>query len=593
MNKTNLRQLKRNLHGVSVVIGALMLTLIVVTAAASFAIFTAQKQEELQEQEFANLLIESEQIAIIGIENIKYNLSSYNLSDVSFVVSNQHLRESKITGLSINDLVFRRFHIEREDSTKETWNFSRGKFRLNTYVANTSNSEWYLFIDNNLNKKFDNDKDDIYNPDFNKTGTKESELSTSSNDWIWLYAEDKSGNPYLFKDDDSNNSYTENEQNISLSDTDATPESNDVGTAYPVNDKLKLQSMERIRILLNDIDSYFSNVFFKPKNIDNITKNNPIKFNIRTSLTNTFEKIFLPPTPNIEIRREQDSILLDGSNSFCEDDANIIEWEWNLTKLNPDPEVYLPIMYGPEINANRILTEDSGVFDFERHDVTWNITLTVKNNYGMLGIFNVTYIQDFRESMTNDEDLELMDVLPTYYGAQSNVVSVNITIRSNSKYSSNITDFWINNKLNTTDMNISCYDDNFTNITVDSIPQQQPITIKIKTALGNTFEKTFYPPNPVIRIQTESLPTGGDDYYILDGSLSDHPGDGYIVSWKWNVTNTSDNGNLDYLEPEPVGRKAMIDSSFINATEDYKYRVNLTVIDNFNMIGKSSFIFKP
>ena len=105
-----------------------MLTLIVVSAAASFAIFTAQKQEELQKQEFSKLLRDSEQLQINRIE-VEYNMSSYNLSNCTFFLTSQHQRDTKISGLTLNELVLKRFHVDRQGAERETWNFSRGAYR--------------------------------------------------------------------------------------------------------------------------------------------------------------------------------------------------------------------------------------------------------------------------------------------------------------------------------------------------------------------------------------------------------------------------------------------------------------------------------
>ncbi len=555
-----------------------MLTVIVVSAAASFAIFTAQKQEELQKQEFSKLLRDSEQLQINRIE-VEYNMYSYNLSNCTFFLTSQHQRDTRVNGLTLNELVLKRFHVDRQGSQgteRETWNFSRGSYRKNVYVANTSTNQWYLFIDNTLDRTYIKGEDTIVDYDFNNTGTKEAELVTNSRDWVWLYEVDSNGNPYLFHNGE-NRSLPLNESKSIIHDPSKK------GTLYPLHHQLQISPMERIQITIENIDESFDDWFFKLKDIDNISSNTPIQFSVQTSLTNVFEKTFLPPIPNIEIRQEENSIILDGSRSFCEDEATIIEWKWEFNSYTS---------YGKQINANQILTDQDGVTDFQNYEVKWNIRLTVKNNYGMLGRTPfATHTQDFQETMIQAERLEFIDILPTYDDDNDDVKSVNITIKSNSKYDSNITDFWINNELNTTDMNISRYDSNYSNITLDNpIKLQQPITIKIKTALGNTFEKTFYPPNTLIRIQTESLPGGQGDYIILDGSQSDHPGDGYIVSWNWNVTNTT---LPTYLTPEPAGRKVHVPSTFINVTGDYTYQINLTVVDNYRMKGKSTFIFEP
>lgn len=114
--------------------------------------------------------------------------------------------------------------------------------------------------------------------------------------------------------------------------------------------------------------------------------------------------------------------------------------------------------------------------------------------------------------------------------------------------------------------------------TTDIIAQNTPITLEIITGLTNTFEKTFYPPTSIIKITTESqwdyTSQNYTDFYILDGSLSDHPGDGYIVNWDW------------FIQPESAtsfaktGRKIRADPPL-----DW---INLTVIDNYGMIGTST-----
>ncbi len=118
------------------------------------------------------------------------------------------------------------------------------------------------------------------------------------------------------------------------------------------------------------------------------------------------------------------------------------------------------------------------------------------------------------------------------------------------------------------------------------VKQNEHITIKIYTSRGNVFEKTFYPPSAVIKIQVDSLPPTYDNYYLLDGSSSDHPGDGYILKWNWNVTNMT----VPLTNLKTSGRIAQItDSAFIST--GYAYWVNLTVTDNYGMNGKTSFYY--
>ncbi len=122
----------------------------------------------------------------------------------------------------------------------------------------------------------------------------------------------------------------------------------------------------------------------------------------------------------------------------------------------------------------------------------------------------------------------------------------------------------------------------------ENITTNDPIQFDISTNLVNTFSKTFIPPTAIIKIETESLPAG-PSFYILDGSASDHPGEGYIIKWEWNVTNTTSPAHSTY----PYGRKTQIDPTFGFGGPGNIYWVNLTVTDNFGMNGFSAFQYKP
>jgi hypothetical protein len=106
----------------------------------------------------------------------------------------------------------------------------------------------------------------------------------------------------------------------------------------------------------------------------------------------------------------------------------------------------------------------------------------------------------------------------------------------------------------------------------ETITTYDPLTIEITTTLSNTFSKTFYPPTAIIQIITESQwdPSTGDykDFLILDGSSSDHPGDAYIISWKWMIDNST---NLH-------GRKVRAPDLTTGS-----HTITLTVTDNFGM----------
>jgi hypothetical protein len=117
----------------------------------------------------------------------------------------------------------------------------------------------------------------------------------------------------------------------------------------------------------------------------------------------------------------------------------------------------------------------------------------------------------------------------------------------------------------------------------EEININEPIILEISTSLINTFYQAFIPPTAIILVSTESLWNGTDyeEYIILDGSLSDHPSDGYITQWNWTIKNASSNPLYSWNK---IGRK--IRAQF-NASQSYvDYIITLEVTDNFGMIGR-------
>jgi hypothetical protein len=128
---------------------------------------------------------------------------------------------------------------------------------------------------------------------------------------------------------------------------------------------------------------------------------------------------------------------------------------------------------------------------------------------------------------------------------------------------------------------------NISNDSFDSttILSSDVVKLELVTKFGNSFSRVFIPPTAIIKIDTESLPNA-TSYYILDGSASDHPGDGYIIKWNWTVTDISNTFPNNYLH----GRKAQFIANGLPG--DY-YQIDLTVTDNYGMKGMSSFKFQP
>lgn len=114
------------------------------------------------------------------------------------------------------------------------------------------------------------------------------------------------------------------------------------------------------------------------------------------------------------------------------------------------------------------------------------------------------------------------------------------------------------------------------------IPIHQYVKFNLMTRLLNNFEKTFIPPTAIIIVAVEQYwnysTASYDNYTILDGSLSDHTDDGYIVSWKWTIS------------PEDVecsGRKVRAP---IEPTASY-HTIVLKVTDNSGLVGMDTITY--
>ena len=96
-----------------------MLTLIVVVAAGSFAVFVAQKQQAVQDQELYQLHQQQELLVIDDL--ITRPASNATLSDLNFTVSSNHQLESKITRINVNGHVLRDWLTYRLNVTSGAW----------------------------------------------------------------------------------------------------------------------------------------------------------------------------------------------------------------------------------------------------------------------------------------------------------------------------------------------------------------------------------------------------------------------------------------------------------------------------------------
>jgi len=390
-----MKKIPNNHLGVSPIIATIMLTLIVVVAASTFAIFIAQQQEEYQEAEKAKLQRELENIRIMGIENIEYNSSDY-LHNVEFIITNLNDEDSIITNLHLNNYVIKQFIITNQDtSKKEVWNldYTNGKFTQNAVYANDSNlGEPYIFNDVNYDSNYSENESIIdRDPDLDNVLA-----SPTEGNFGYLYAIDDSGEPYLFRDFNTNKTYDQNNSNETIKHDDidydnktANPKDGDIGSFYPGYQNLQIDANEHIYIEVKDIEKK-DNVII-PEH-EKISLNDAITFEISTRLLNTFERTFYPPTAIIKVTTESqwnstagsytDFIILDGSSSDHPDEnAFIVNWTWTIENYT-NPDTFNWSGKGRKLRAE---------FDDSKSDAKYWIILQVTDNYGMANIEKIKY----------------------------------------------------------------------------------------------------------------------------------------------------------------------------------------------------------
>jgi hypothetical protein len=290
-----MRHLNNNTQAVSVIVGALMLTLIAVTAATSFSLFVSQQQELRQQAEFASLQRELEEISIMQIQHPTYNLDKH-LQSVGFILTNLHNDDSTITSFRINQNYIRRFILQRTTGTEEYWQVSAqtGRLRRGASLTSDPTGEEYLFYDN------DNDKE------------------YSIGDVVIDY-------------DYDNNEIRANPQYGDKATDDI------IYTEY--HHPLIVSSQEQITITIHDI---LNDVYLTHK----ILNHNSITLQTYSKLNNDFSKTFYPPVALIQLDLTTTPQICDGTKSYSfSENAYIVEWEWTIQDPGIDPH---PI-YGPKI----------------------------------------------------------------------------------------------------------------------------------------------------------------------------------------------------------------------------------------------------
>ena len=87
-------RLLKNSLGITPIIATVMLTLIAVVAATTFAIFVSQQQEEYQQSEWKATLAELENLEITAINKFNYS-DNTTIDGINITVTSRHTRDSE------------------------------------------------------------------------------------------------------------------------------------------------------------------------------------------------------------------------------------------------------------------------------------------------------------------------------------------------------------------------------------------------------------------------------------------------------------------------------------------------------------------
>ena len=104
----------------SEIVGALMLTVIVVVAAGSFAVFVSERQKQVQDQQMYQL---DKQQELLVINSLRPTTASGNdqFLNLNFTVTSEHQHESHVTKVAVDGLVLRQFETYSLNLSSGNW----------------------------------------------------------------------------------------------------------------------------------------------------------------------------------------------------------------------------------------------------------------------------------------------------------------------------------------------------------------------------------------------------------------------------------------------------------------------------------------
>lgn len=159
---------------------------------------------------------------------------------------------------------------------------------------------------------------------------------------------------------------------ININGTNAANYTDKDGVSYNFQNQFPVPAARSRQIFLNLTSNFTSPL--------NISKNDPIRVILFTSLTNNFERVFLPPVPIIKVSSESDVgfgnvLVLDGSDSISHE-STIINYQWlviNNTDNSPIKStagqmVRIPFTNITNFSINLNVTDSNGMLGFARWD---------------------------------------------------------------------------------------------------------------------------------------------------------------------------------------------------------------------------------
>jgi hypothetical protein len=145
MVKMSNRHVFTDREGVSIIVGALMLTLIVIVAASSFMIFITQRQESIQKEREISLERQQEKIQINKIEPIINSTVNNKWKSINFTIASIHSKSSNILLFKINDEPVRTYKIWSMNRT--TNNYELSNYDYKSYYKLKSMEQINVLID--------------------------------------------------------------------------------------------------------------------------------------------------------------------------------------------------------------------------------------------------------------------------------------------------------------------------------------------------------------------------------------------------------------------------------------------------------------